>query len=914
MLTALACCLLGAFAVEEPFDYPDGTEGAPRWFTENVAWEVRDGTMTHERGERSFAILEAAPHGARVTVETSVRIEAATGADWRVAGAAIRRDGRNFWHLALIASPDDKRYVELSESLDGQWLAHSTGDTTLTATAAEGGALDWEYDATYRLVLTLDPDGIDGQVFDAAGARLAHLAYRFDAPAVSTGQPALVCSDFRARFDDVRAEVDDPVDAPEERVAATPYDAPGHAAVTREATGFFRVEEVDGRWWIIDPNGKGFYWVSTDHVTYQGHWCQDLGYAPYHRCVAAKYGSEAAWADTAAERLAAWGFTALGANNSPFLRHRGFAHTEFLSLGAAFSSVDDICPKSWWTGFPNVFSPKWPRHCDKVARSVCAAQRDDPWLLGYFLDNELEWYGKSGRESGLFEEAWKKPADHTAKHAWIAFLQERLGDIAAFRALFDVDAASWDALAAHTEPVPPRDAAAAELMQDWVRLVADRYFSVAAEAIRRHDPNHMVIGCRFAGRAPGVWDIAGRYCDIVTFNAYPRIDVEGGIPESVGEMFDGFAEAAQRPLAITEWSFPALDTDRPSRHGAGMRVDTQAQRAQCYEHMQRFVFALPYMVGSSYFMYLDEPKLGISHDFPEDSNYGLVSEDDVPYAELTAAAARLNPQVYAIREAGEIRYAPRLALVDWLENPPETAPVAEPTTDLTLGDLRVEGPVDGALRLSARGVPLGAFVPLFRQFLSADAWPNANAGRITAMHRDTRGVVLEAELDFEPSQPGDGDSFGFASGWRIWIPADGGWMACQLRWAENTDPTRTWRLVDAYHAFRPFLGGSPEGDVPAGDDIPQHHLRGAAWVDPEAGVGVGGSYLNEGDYECHYWIDPEGGFHPDLRHGVERELAPGERVAIDGPLSFHFPVDGTELRDVAETLSAVRKEVARKAP
>jgi hypothetical protein len=68
---------------------------------------------------------------------------------------------------------------------------------------------------------------------------------------------------------------------------------PGKALT--QGSGFFRTLQAEGRWWLVDPEGKPFFDIGTDHVSYGGHWCEALGYAPYHRNVAAKYGSEAAW-------------------------------------------------------------------------------------------------------------------------------------------------------------------------------------------------------------------------------------------------------------------------------------------------------------------------------------------------------------------------------------------------------------------------------------------------------------------------------------------------------------------------------------------------------------------------------------------------------------------------------------------
>jgi hypothetical protein len=100
-------------------------------------------------------------------------------------------------------------------------------------------------------------------------------------------------------------------------------------------------------------------------------------------------------------------------------------------------------------------------------------------------------------------------------------------------------------------------------------------------------------------------------------------------------------------MMLTEWSFPALDSGLPCEHGAGQRFDTQTQRAAAYTIYQSMLFETPYMVGSNYFMWVDEPALGISSTFPEDSNYGLVNEQGEPWPELTRAAAKINRRAVA---------------------------------------------------------------------------------------------------------------------------------------------------------------------------------------------------------------------------------------------------------------------------
>jgi agarase len=53
-------------------------------------------------------------------------------------------------------------------------------------------------------------------------------------------------------------------------------------------------------------------------------------------------------------------------------------------------------------------------------------------------------------------------------------------------------------------------------------VVAERYFSVCANAIRHADSDHLILGCRFhaLGVTPEIIKTAGRYNDVVSINYY----------------------------------------------------------------------------------------------------------------------------------------------------------------------------------------------------------------------------------------------------------------------------------------------------------------------------------------------------------------------------------------------------------
>jgi len=893
-----ACLAFGAYQHSDAFDYPDGSEGAPTWSADTIPWEIRNAQFLVEGGAASFAVLQSAPHGQRVTAEVTLVVDRRTPGQWATAGIAIRRDDRNYWHLALVEAPESagrRHFVELQESLNGQWLAQSHV-SKLTPTSFVGADFAWLYGKPYRLRIAMTPEGIEGTVSEPDGALRSKLGYRFDNQAVTSGQPALDNGAFVARFDDFVAHVDDVVPPPAPPTTPIkPYTLRGYDGVHAKPTGFFRPEQIEGKWWMIDPTGRGFYMVGSAPISFHAHPCEKLGYAPYHRNMQAKYGGEALWADAVAAQLKTWGFNTLPANHSPLLRYRDFAHILFLAWGSEFSSMDDIVPRTTWTGVPNVFSPKWPRYCDKMARLHCAPNRGDPWLIGYFIDNELEWYGKNYAPWGVFAEAWKKPAGHSAKQAWLTFVREQINDVGTFNTHWGTHLDSLDALAAHTNPGSPQCDAAHNLARGFLRLVADRYFRVAAEAIRRHDGNHLVLGCRFAGDAPDFWDIAGKYSDIVSLNTYPRIDVDRGVPADLLAFLKERYEKCRRPMMITEWSFPALDAGLPSKHGAGMRVDTQAQKARCFDFYQTFLFSLPFMVGSNYFMWVDEPAEGISRTFPEDSNYGLVNVQGVPYKLLTDVCTRLNPRACELHGLGQVRIAGTPKPADWLTRAPKEAPASRPHSfDLTMGQMRLSGPSGGAAcRITLSERPLGHFSCMIHQRTAHHYWIMADQARLVAIHRQPDMTTIDLVLSYGDLGPEAGTErpksergdqrpdrpVRYRAGWRLRVlarPVSVPCFAAECLWVENIDSI-PMDIAEVLYWVAPNIGGSPDGDLSDAPGVPSYYLPAAGWMDRKVGMGIGTTYLSESDFTCNYWRDKGGGIHSDLCLNVGQKLAPHQR-------------------------------------
>jgi len=420
----------------------------------------------------------------------------------------------------------------------------------------------------------------------------------------------------------------------------------GISSSTEAAPGFFRIENRgDDRWELVDPQGKDTFLRGIDHVTYRGHWCTALQKFPHLEVMKRKFPNPEDWRTNTVDRLTDWGFTALGAGSDPELRHRGLLHTEFLSMGDEWAFQKDenywICPNEGrpCSAFPNVFHPNWARHCEEVAAMKCTPQKDDRQLFGYFIDNELAWWGRSPQwglsDTGLFDEAMKRPEGHAAHEAALALLKER--------------------------GLSASDRIPSDVKREFLRRAAERYFSVSAAAIRKADPNHLVLGARFAGingAHPIVWEISGKYCDLVTFNCYPWADIDRDLvlndawsrAEPVYDAFRRVYDLVKKPLIITEWSFPAFDSGLPCLNGAGQRFQTQTERTEATELFAKAMLAMPFVIGYDYFMWVDEPALGISPAFPEDSNYGLINENGDAYPEITGMFRRLHGDLAVWRQ------------------------------------------------------------------------------------------------------------------------------------------------------------------------------------------------------------------------------------------------------------------------
>jgi len=387
---------------------------------------------------------------------------------------------------------------------------------------------------------------------------------------------------------------------------------------TRPATGFFRTEKIDARWWLIDPEGHPFINVGVVDVHIQP------GSAAVNENLRARFGTTAAWAAATTEFLRAHGFNGTGAwSDDAVLRAvpRPVAYTRIWNFMSAYGQRrGGTYQQPGHTGYPKdcifVFDPEFEPFCDDYAKQL-ESTKDDPWLLGHFSDNELPFYRRS------LDNFLSLPAGDAGRKAAENWLAE------------------WRT--AHPETKTITD----EMRQAFLGFVTERYLRITTTAIRKHDPHHLCLGPRFTGQAlesSALFAACARYLDVIAVNYY-----HAWTPDPA--LMKRWTEASERPFLVTEWYAKAMDSGYANTTGAGFLVKTQRDRALYYQNFTLGLLKSGACVGWHWFKYMDNDPADLTVDpSNRDSNKGIVTLKFEPYAPLVDGMTELNQQVYSLVE------------------------------------------------------------------------------------------------------------------------------------------------------------------------------------------------------------------------------------------------------------------------
>ncbi len=393
------------------------------------------------------------------------------------------------------------------------------------------------------------------------------------------------------------------------------------------AGGYYRVEQRAGIWWLVSPSGQLAIAAGVDNVSYRGDEIYGTTVHPYFEHVSKIYPAENAWGKAEIDRLRSWGFNNLGAWTSPFLWTYKMPYTVILDIAARSGA-------NWLKGIPvDVYSPRFEAMARKIAGKECAPRAQDPYLLGYFSDNELRWGPDWRNKQNMLTMYLNLPSTAPGKRHAIEFLKNKYSDrIQRLNQAWGVHAASFGDV--------PSEAATKAFQADnseFLGMVARHYFEVCAHAIHAVDPNHLYLGAKFAGMPPDSVLRASHAADVVSVDIYnfdPRPIVEH------------IYKLAHRPILVAEFAFRAENSGLPNTQGAGPKVPDQVARARAYKTFVTELESLPEAVGYQWFEWCDEPRQGRFDG--ENSNYGLVNIEDQPYSQFVNEVTVANREAMSV--------------------------------------------------------------------------------------------------------------------------------------------------------------------------------------------------------------------------------------------------------------------------
>jgi hypothetical protein len=426
-----------------------------------------------------------------------------------------------------------------------------------------------------------------------------------------------------------------------------------------EATGNFRVEKINGQWWLIDPlgnlfwshgitcvrfnngaskiNGRNHYFKSLPEkgsplyqfYNFSGN---DTAFIFSEANLYRKYGTDwkAKSIELAHTRLKSWGMNTMAnwsdpeiyqQNNTPYTVAIYF---DWPKLGGGSKK------------FPDVFDPLFR----SGLKSRLAEEKDrttnDPYCIGYFIDNELRWNDLSLTALGSEKQL-------PAKKALVEFLKKKYPTIRDLNNGWNTEFASWKKLLNTAVISVPEDALPD--LHEFDIIIADLYYKICNEELKAAVPDKLYLGSRndfhyYPDDKQYEWVIycAAKYCDVVSFNRYRFSVADLKLPDDI-----------DKPVIIGEFHFGALDRGMP--HTGLRSVKDQEQRSEAYISYVEGALKNPSVVGVHWFQYSDQAYTGRSDG--ENYQIGFVDICDYPYWETIGASRKIGYRLYQIRVNSE---------------------------------------------------------------------------------------------------------------------------------------------------------------------------------------------------------------------------------------------------------------------
>lgn len=431
----------------------------------------------------------------------------------------------------------------------------------------------------------------------------------------------------------------------------------------QKKTGHFRTEKIDGKWWLVDPEGNLFWSHGVDCVRFDDatgisdreHLFEDLPakdsefgkfygasrnaahgfyanrefktYSFFRANLFRKYGPDyqKEFTDTVHKRIQSWGLNTIANwSDSSIYRERKTPFT--INAGTWSPKIEGS--EGFWGKFPDPFHPDF-RKSVEMGLDKQKEFLDDPWCLGIFVNNEIAW----GSDTSLSAGTIQSPKTQPSKIAMLDWLKKKYKTIDKMNAIWKTSYADWDAFMESREL--PQGEGKTEDLKEFYKVIADEYFRTIHDIIRAKAPNKLDLGCRFAWKNDNAVIVSSKYVDVISFNMYKTSVADFKLPEG----------AIDKPCIIGEFHFGALD--RGMLHTGLVKRKDQQERADTYRSYVEGALENPNWVGTHWFQFCSQATTGRTDG--ENYQIGFVDFCDTPYVETIEAVRKVGQEMYQLR-------------------------------------------------------------------------------------------------------------------------------------------------------------------------------------------------------------------------------------------------------------------------
>lgn len=389
----------------------------------------------------------------------------------------------------------------------------------------------------------------------------------------------------------------------------------GMESVQMDATGFFRVEKKDGRWWMVTPLGHPYLAASVGELS-QG------GSEREKQAMSSIFGTVPVWAASEMDWLRSIGFNSIGKGLTSTIKDIPGRLPYCIFTMPMYNYSRYMQTEKGYkvpSAMPILFEDNYEEYIDSQL-SWLSMYANDPCCIGIFTDNELYW-SKDMLKRYITDLPYSSKARKTAQE----WLDARKGRSATAADITDED------------------------IEAFLAYGLEEYYSRTLAVLRQYDPNHMFIGERFYSwvtdlTLPSMMQTAGKYMDVVSLNHYTK-----WTPDQ--EDLARWEQLSGRPILITEFYVKGEDSGLPNNAGLGWVVPTQKDRGLFYQNFVLSLIKSGKCVGWSWFKYQDnDPEDSTADASNTDSNKGLVTWNFERYDEMISLMSEMNAQIYNLAE------------------------------------------------------------------------------------------------------------------------------------------------------------------------------------------------------------------------------------------------------------------------